>query len=107
MTVREYITGKFQTFGVKMSEADLFDISISVDTEGEMNEQNRDAVYSALALTVIPQWQLRAKSVSEDGFSISWDNEALLRYYSWLCKTLGIEDKLNGESSIEDGSCMW
>jgi hypothetical protein len=107
MTVKGYITSKFKTFGIKLSEADLFDISISVDIEGEMSEQNRNAVYVSLALTVIPQWLLRAKTVSENGFSISWDNDALLRYYSWLCKTVGIENKLNGESSIEDGSCMW
>lgn len=107
MTVREYITSKFQSFGITMSEADLFDVSLSVDLDDEMTSENRSKVFLALVKTVIPQWLLRAKSVSENGFSISWDNDSLLKYFSWLCNELGIDDDLNGTTSIEDGSNLW
>lgn len=107
MTIKEYITDKFQSFGITLSKADLFDVSMSVNMNDDMTSENRNRVYLALIKTVIPQWLLRAKTVSENGFSISWDSEALLKWYSWLCSELGIEDELNGTTSIEDGSDLW
>lgn len=40
MTVNDYILQKFQTFGVNLSEADLFDICLNakISGGGEMNE---------------------------------------------------------------------
>lgn len=106
MSVKEYITSKFQQFGIQLSDADITDISLVVDPDEEYNEDNRNDVYKSFT-DIIPQYLLRAKSVSENGFSISWDNEALLRYYSWLCKQLDIDDNLNNMSSITDITDHW
>lgn len=35
MTVNDYILQKFQTFGVNLSEADLFDICLNAKISGE------------------------------------------------------------------------
>lgn len=107
MTIKEYIVSKFQQFGITFSDADIADISLSVDIESEFSKENRNAVYLALVKTVIPQLLLRAKSISENGFSISWDNDALLKYYSWLCNELGIEDTINSKSKISSGTKRW
>lgn len=100
MTVKAYITGKFQTFDIVLSEADLLDISMSVDVEEDFTKENRDTVFLALAKTVIPQLLLRAQSVSENGFSVSYNADALLKYYAWLCGELGIEDNLNRKPKV-------
>jgi len=106
MTIKEYITSKFQTFGVNLSEADLVDISMIVNLDDEATGDAIGKALKAMAIHVIPNLLLRAKSISENGFSITWDNEALLKYYSWLCEHLGINDILN-KSSVSDKSNMW
>ncbi len=107
MTVKDYITSKFQTFGIELSEADLADISMTVSLTDEFTQDNKNDVYLALVGSVIPQLLLRPKSISESGFSISYDNDALLKYYAWLCNELGIEDTLNDISKISDASDIW
>lgn len=107
MTIKDYITSKFQTFGINLSEADLADISITVSLTDEFTQDNKNDVYLSLVGSVIPQLLLRPKSISESGFSISYDNDALLKYYAWLCNELGIEDTLNDISKISDASDIW
>lgn len=106
MTIREYITSKFQSFGIKLSEADLVDISMTVNLDDDASGDKINDALKAMAIHVIPNLLLRAKSISENGFSISWDSDALLKYYAWLCKHLGIDDTLN-QSSVTDISNMW
>ena len=51
MTVNDYILQKFQTFGVNLSEADLFDICLNAKISGgsEMNEDCQTRVSVAIA----------------------------------------------------------
>ena len=105
MTVREYITGKFKPFGIGFSDADFADISASVDINSPFTGDNRKEVYRQLAECVIPQLLLRPKSVDENGFAISWDIDALMKYYEWLCATAEIEPVLG--SSIIDVTDIW
>jgi len=107
MTVKEYITSKLSGFGIKVSDADILEISFLIDPDEVLTESNRDTVLKAIALHVLPHLLLRAKSVSENGFSIGWDMDALLKYYAWLCNYLGIEDELNTISTITDISDHW
>lgn len=96
MTVKDYITQKFQTFGINLSEADLLDISLEPDDE--MTSGNINPVNVGIA-RFIPSLLLRAtsQSVNENGFSISssWNIEGIKDYYSYLTKKYGLEDELN------------
>jgi hypothetical protein len=107
MTVKEYITGKFQQFGIKLSDADLADVEIHVNPDEAYTQSNQKDAYLAIALHIVPFYLLRAKSIEENGFSISWDNDALLKWYSWLCNYLDIDDSLNGKSVITDMTNLW
>ena len=102
MTVSDYIKGKFQTFGITVSEADLLELSLSsgINVEDEMNQQNIGLV--SVAMTgFIPSLLLRAnsKSVSENGHSKSqsWDISGIKEYYAFLCKKYGLDDELNAD----------
>ena len=82
MTVKDYISQKFQTFGINLSEADLLEISLSsgISGEDEMGPSNIGLISVAMA-KFIPSLLLRATSISENGFSMSWNTQAPL-YYS-------------------------
>lgn len=107
MTVKEYISSKLQSFDIDLSEADLFDISTVVGLDEELTTDNRNKLFYALVKSVIPMLLLRAKSISENGFSYSYDTNDVLNFHSWLCKELGIEDTLNETSKISDASDIW
>lgn len=101
MTVADYIRGKFQTFGITVSEADLLELSLSsgISGEDEMNQQNIGLVSVAMA-GFIPSLLLRATSISENGFSMSWNTQGLKEYYSFLCKKYGLEDTLSNKPKV-------
>ena len=96
MTVRQYISDKFQSFGFQVSEADLLDMSLNAhkELEGEVNQESIGPVSVAMA-RFIPSLLLRATSISESGFSMSWNIQGIKDYYSLLCRQYGLKDELN------------
>ena len=101
MTVNDYILQKFQTFGVNLSEADLLEISFSSEVSGEdeMGPSNIGLVSVAMA-KFIPSLLLRATSISESGFSMSWNIQGIKDYYSFLCKQYGLKDELGNKPKV-------
>lgn len=101
MTVNDYISQKFQTFGINLSEADLLEISLSsgISGEDEMSPSNIGLVSVAM-VKFIPSLLLRATSISENSFSMSWNTQGLKEYYSFLCKKYGLEDTLSDKSKV-------
>ena len=96
MNVRKYISDKFQSFGIQVSEADLLDMSLNakMDVDDEVTADGLDAISVAIA-RFIPSLLLRATSISESGFSMSWNTQGVKDYYSLLCKKYGLKDELN------------
>lgn len=96
MNVREYISSKFQSFGIRLSEADLLDISLNAhkELEDEMNQECIGSVSVAMA-RFVPSLLLRATSIGESGFSMSWNIQGIKDYYSLLCRQYGLKDELN------------
>ena len=96
MNVREYISSKFQSFGIQLSEADLLDMSLNArkGLDEEMSQVNIGAVSVAMAL-FIPSLLARPTSISESGFSMSWNIQGIKDYYSLLCRQYGLKDELN------------
>lgn len=98
MTVNDYILQKFQTFGIQLSESDLLDMCLNskISGEGEMNEDCHTRVSVAIA-KFIPSLLLRATSIGESGFSMSWNIQGIKDYYSLLCKQYGLKDELSNK----------
>ena len=96
MTVRDYISGKFQSFGIQVSEADLLDMSLNakVSIDDDVMSDNVDSISVAIA-HFIPSLLLRPTSINESGFSMSWNTKGVKEYYSLLCKKYGLKDELN------------
>lgn len=96
MIVRDYISSKFQSFGIQVSEADLLDMSLNAKKElsDEVSRESIESISVAMA-RFIPSLLLRATSISESGFSMSWNIQGVKDYYSLLCKKYGLKDELN------------
>lgn len=103
MTVNDYIQQKFQTFGIQLSEADLLDMCLNskISGEDEMNEDCYTRVSVAIA-KFIPSLLLRATSISESGFSMSWNIQGIKDYYSYLCSEYNLPNKLGSKIIIHD-----
>ena len=96
MIVRDYISSKFQSFGIQVSEADLLDMSLNarVNIEDDVDADVIDNISVAIA-RFIPSLLLRPSSINESGFSMSWNTQGVKDYYSLLCKKYGLKDELN------------
>lgn len=96
MIVREYISSKFQSFGIQVSEADLLDMSLNarVNIEDDVDADVIDNISVAIA-QFIPSILLRPTSINESGFSMSWNTQGVKDYYYLLCKKYGLKDELN------------
>ena len=96
MNVRKYISDKFQSFGIQVSDADLLDMSLNakIDIDDDVTAEGLDAISVAIA-RFIPSLLLRPTSINESGFSMSWNTQGVKDYYSLLCKKYGLKDELN------------
>jgi len=96
MNVRDYISSKFQSFGIQVSEADLLDMSLNakVSIDDDVMSDNVDSISVAIA-HFIPSLLLRPTSINESGFSMSWNTQGVKDYYYLLCKKYGLKDELN------------
>lgn len=98
MTINDYIGQKFQTFGIQLSKADLLDMCLNANVSGE-DEMNQDC-YVRVSVAIakfIPSLLLRATSISESGFSMSWNLQGIKDYYSLLCKQHGLKNELSNK----------
>ena len=100
MKVKDYISTKFQSFGISLSEADLVDITLStnIDLESDISTENKRAVEISMA-GFIPALLLRA-SWSQGDMSESYNSQGVKDYYSYLCKLYGLEDQLSPKPTV-------
>ena len=85
MTVRDYIEQKFSSYGT-LTEADILEFSLNTNLSPD-EEVSKDILPEVELgmIGLIPSLLLRPTSVTESGFSISWDKDGLRRYYLYLC----------------------
>lgn len=107
MSIREYISSLLT--GVQIPEAFLVDTGLDLEQEYTpdlpIGPQIVELVGGIINMVAI-------KSVSENGFSMTWDTDRLGKLYLWLCRKYGIkpDDEILSElgiSSIIDISDTW
>lgn len=102
MTNKGYMTAVLGRFN-----ADSALISVILDRQELKADDKVD--YRAADLAMYNEISLLiggVSSVSESGFSMSWDSDALRQWYSLLAKQLGKENVL-AENRITDESDLW
>lgn len=85
MAIRDYIVQKFSSYGT-LTDADVLDFSMKsgLSPDDEMSKEIRQEVELGM-IGLIPSLLLRPTSVTENGFSASWDEDGLRQYYLYLC----------------------
>lgn len=100
-TNRQYLEATLSRFNISEADVDLI-ISENPELEGELDvKQSKLAIYKSMSV-IIP-----IANVSEGGYSVTWNMDALKMWYSALCKELGKENVLDGQPKIRNKSYLW
>jgi len=93
MTIREYISQKYASLGLILSEADLLDMDL-MSPDDEVTANNREDIHKSF-VNHIPELLIKPQSISEGGVSISRaQKQDIEAYYKSECKKLGLYDTL-------------
>ncbi|AZA49758.1 hypothetical protein EG346_16915 [Chryseobacterium carnipullorum] len=105
MTIGEYIQEKFSNWSVEYSDgmvaAELARVNLD-PSDTITNDINLDTFF----YNIFPDIILLPKSVSEGGFSISYDKDAITAYYKILASRLGLPNLL-AKDTITDITHKW
>ncbi len=93
MSIKEYITTRFQSFNIYVSEADLLDMCLTLDSGAEVSVDNIEQV--KLQVCKFIPTILGQPNISQGGISITRNTEGLKSYYEALCSELGVTSELS------------
>ena len=104
MTNKEYITKSLNGLNISDDDIDIIMLKGSVDADAPADVNACDmAVYHRMSAVIKGVTQ----NVSEGGYSISWNMEAVKLFYAALCNELGVENVLINRPKIRDRSNFW
>lgn len=103
MTYREYITAKLRRFNATDEDVDL----VLVDQSNLIPNGNDPVEPHIAKMALYNQMSsiLPVANISEGGFSLAWNNEAIRLWYKSLARELGMPDVM--EPAIVDCSNLW
>lgn len=104
MTNKEYLTKALN--GLNLSDDDIEIILVKGGVEPCDNVDSKQcdlAVYNRFSVVLKGTMQ----NVSEGGYSISWNIDAVKLFYAALCNELGVENVLVGRPKIRNRSNVW
>lgn len=104
MTNKEYIEKSLK--GLNLSQDDIIIILLKADLEADAVVDVKgcdNAIYNRFSIVLKNTLQ----NVSEGGYSVSWNIEAVKLYYSSLCAELGKENVLTGRAKVYNRSNFW
>lgn len=104
MTNKEYISISLKGLNIGADDIELilFKDGLSADDEADTLACDT-AIYNRISLVLKAMMQ----NVSEGGYSVSWNIEAVKAYYSALCSELGKENVLFVRPKIRNLSNIW
>lgn len=104
MTNKEYITKVLGGLNVSDADIDIILLKSALDGDAQANAKACDmAIYRRMSAVIKGMTQ----NVSEGGYSISWNMDAVKLFYAALCNELGVENVLVGRPKVRNRSNMW
>jgi len=104
MTGKEYITQLLN--GLNVSEGDIDIILLKAGIDGTLTADVAAcdmAVHGRMSIVLKGAMQ----NVSEGGYSVSWNMEAVKLFYNSLCEELGLENVLVNRPKVRNRSKYW
>ena len=104
MTNKEYLTKLLSGLNVSEDDIDIILLKSGLNAEDDVAFQDCDkAVYNRMSVILKGTTQ----NISEGGYSISWNMEAVKLFYNSLCNELGLENALVGRPKVRNRSDVW
>jgi hypothetical protein len=104
MTNKEYLTKSLNGLNVSEDDIELILLKGSISGDASVDVSACDqAVYNRLSIVL----KGMAQNVSEGGYAVSWNLEAVKMYYNALCHELGKENVWVGRPKVRNRSNYW
>ena len=104
MTNKEYLTKSLNGLNLVEDDIDVILAKGGLDADDKSDVKACDvAVYNRMSVILKGMLQ----NVSEGGYSISWNMEAVKLYYAALCNELGKENVLVARPKVRNCSNIW
>ncbi|MFJ1431953.1 DUF6706 family protein [Capnocytophaga canimorsus] len=104
MTNKEYLTKLLSGLNISEDDIDIILLKSNLQTDGEAQVSVCDnAVYNRMSVVLKSTLQ----NVSESGYSISWNMEAVKVFYQSLCNELGKPNVLFNKPKLRNRSNIW
>ena len=104
MTNKEYLTISLNGLNISEDDIDIILLKGGLDADDKADVKVCDvAVYNRMSVILKGMLQ----NVSEGGYSISWNMEAVKLYYTALCNELGKENVLVARPKVRNRSNIW
>lgn len=104
MTNKEYITKLLDGLNVSENDIDIIIIKSSIEPNANADTTQCDnAVYNRMSVILKGTMQ----NISEGGYSVSWNMDAIKLFYAALCNELGKPNVLVSRPKIRNRSNIW
>jgi hypothetical protein len=104
MTNREYITQVLDGLGVSEGDIEIILLKGKIDGDATADDKSCDlAIYHRMSVVI----KSATQNISEGGYSVSWNMEAVKLFYIALCEELGVENVLVGKPKLRNKSNVW
>lgn len=106
MTYIEYISTTLIPFGVESPIIDLIILNQGLEPNKTIQDENDIMLAKKAMFKEFGVYIPKSKNITEGGYSITWDMEAIKLWYSSLAKDLGENDNIT-ECAIINSKKMW
>ena len=104
MTNKQYLTTTLNGLNVSADDIEIIMLKAGIDADADADARSCDnAVYNRMSVVLKGMTQ----NVSESGYSVSWNMDAVKIFYNALCNELGKENVLFSRPKIRNKSNVW
>lgn len=108
MTIGEYIEKKIGqlNLGIPKDISEEVMVGLDIVESAQLDKEGLKQV-DLFFYTVIPELLIKPLRVSEGQYSVGFDKDAIIAYYSMLARKLGLDDNLSEMNRITDITDRW
>lgn len=104
MTNKQYLTKALSGLNMAEDDIDIILLKSELDADADVDVRGCDmATYNRMSVLFKGVLQ----NVSEGGYSISWNMDAVKLFYNALCSELGEENVLLARPKVRNRSHLW
>ena len=104
MTNKQYLTKALSGLNMAEDDIDIILLKSELEADADVDVRGCDmATYNRMSVLFKGVLQ----NVSEGGYSISWNMDAVKLYYNALCSELGEENVLLARPKVRSRSHLW